>query len=664
MTDIDLEEKARVRGFVRSKALEAISHSSENDRLTLSDSELSRTALEVTRFLRYDPYPEGGEFHLRAWVGRAIYEKLMRDLPKVRPGERSGVAVKGVPYLGDEGGRDTALRDLALAVIGMRSERDLQRMPGPSDLGDQCDVCVGGKIAQFLGMAEPAKRHIYAKTWIGTAVHEKLERDLPKVYGKAELEITVSIADLPGLGLISGHVDAYLPEVAALNDYKGLALDTKLPTPDGWTTMEEVSEGDTLLDSQGNPCKVIGKSAVHQRICYRVTFDDGTSVVCDDEHLWSTLSNEGKRLVQKVLNTEEIRNTLKRENGQIRHRVINTKPLDLPHADLPIDPYVLGCWLGDGSSGEGQICKPDEEMFKLIEGRGFKVGPLIGNGTKGRESSRPRTVYGLRTLLRECGLLGAKHIPKRYLRASREQRTDLLRGLMDTDGSWNKSRRHAVFTSVDKVFMDSVYELVVSLGQRPIVSTVQAKGFGKLVTAYVLSFTPVGDLNPFLSSVKAGRVQPLRGTSKTWRRGIHSVERTVTVPTQCLKVDSPDSTYLCTEAMIPTHNTSDLLGNFGLKKMRQSGVKAAYMQQTMLYCYGLRRSGVPVEWANLTFIPRDSYRESDIWTATCAYREDVAVSALERAQILVDVVRSGDSHTLKPDLDGPCFTCVVLPRIT
>jgi hypothetical protein len=63
-------------------------------------------------------------------------------------------------------------------------------------------------------------RKFSLKAWNGTAVHQKIERDLPRVYAHAQHEITVTIAEIPGLGTIKGHIDLYLPKLATLTDIK------------------------------------------------------------------------------------------------------------------------------------------------------------------------------------------------------------------------------------------------------------------------------------------------------------------------------------------------------------------------------------------------------------------------------------------------------------
>lgn len=109
---------------------------------------------------------------------------------------------------------------IAVATITQPSRRDKQVAPGPSDLADLCDVCVAKKIAASLGIGERNRSNFSLKAWLGTAIHEKLERELKLVYRHAEQEITVPIADIPGIGPVVGHVDVYLPGKRALVDWK------------------------------------------------------------------------------------------------------------------------------------------------------------------------------------------------------------------------------------------------------------------------------------------------------------------------------------------------------------------------------------------------------------------------------------------------------------
>lgn len=330
-------------------------------------------------------------------------------------------------------------------------------------------------------------------------------------------------------------------------DYKGLALDTPLPTPTGWTTMGEVRVGDVLFGSDGQPCTVTGKSAVQRKPCYRLTFDDTSTVIADEDHLWL--------IDGRVQSTKEIAEANAREWGNGRRKVVGRAPLPRPlacdTATLPIHPYLLGVWLGDGKHTSGEVCKPDEDLWANIRACGYTHGDDIsGRGDRARAS----TVYGLRTQLREQGLLGNKHIPAAYLRASWEQRLALLQGLMDTDGSVNTARKQLIFSTCDRALAGQVFELLVSLGQRPLINDVIGLGFDQLVRSYPISFRPLDGVQAFRLPRKAEQVGEW-GAGRSNVRRVKTVESVETVPTQCITVDSPDSTYLCTKHMLVTHNT-------------------------------------------------------------------------------------------------------------
>jgi hypothetical protein len=334
---------------------------------------------------------------------------------------------------------------------------------------------------------------------------------------------------------------------AEVFDLKGLPLDTKLPTPTGWTTMGEVAAGDTLYDRSGAPCTVIAKSTVKNLRCYEIKFDDNTSVVCDEEHLW--VLEDGT-----VLPVTQLQRSM---------RIPLTAPLLCHDTELPIDPYVLGFWLADGKHTSGEVAKPDDGVWDEVQRRGYEISHDY-NEDNAAGKCRVHTVYGLRKQLRKAGLLGNKHIPAQYLRADTEDRIALLQGLVDGDGSVNRKRRQVVFAICDGQLAESVRELVLSLGVRATLRTSKGHGFGKDVLVYSITFTPTW-FNPFVlprkRALAAAIMEPIVDTlGRTWGprtyRRIASVTEVPSVPTQCIAVDSPDHTFLCTDHFIPTHNTA------------------------------------------------------------------------------------------------------------
>lgn len=410
-------------------------------------------------------------------------------------------------------------------------------------------------------------------------------------------------ADLDSGLTLHGYIDR-MDEVPAgeesrtyLSDYKGLALDTPIPTPDGWTTMGELQVGDRVFGRSGVPVTVTAKSEIHHRPCYRLTVGDGSSVVADNVHLWRVNSVRHKYMCvmkngnvqrsgaqppqESVVSTEEVAK-IAQELGPSSLYIDTHEAVELPPKDLPIDPWVLGAWLGDGNSTAGQLTigsKDFDQMSELVsqhwgphsrrkDRTSMAVTLLKRSGVPLATTPQTGSSRGtccLRRLLREEGLLGHKHIPSSYLRGSIEQRTQLLRGLMDTDGHWHQSRRRAVFVTTSPELAEAFVDLVRSLGVSP---QVFEKDYENAVRpdarVHMIEFRPIF-FNPFSLPRKADLVDEHLKTVKltrgpapaaALRRTIKSVEAVQSVPTQCIQVDAEDSMYLAGRGFIPTHNTS------------------------------------------------------------------------------------------------------------
>ena len=121
--------------------------------------------------------------------------------------------------------------------------------------------------------------------------------------------------DNPKLDLhIAGQIDLLIKDGndIILGDYKGLPLDTDIPTIDGWSTIKDLKEGDYIFDKDGYPTKILHKSEIHNNPCYKITFDNGKSIIADHEHRWliSFKRNKSKKrpdgYEHTVMTTEEI----------------------------------------------------------------------------------------------------------------------------------------------------------------------------------------------------------------------------------------------------------------------------------------------------------------------------------------------------------------------
>ena len=160
----------------------------------------------------------------------------------------------------------------------------------------------------------------------------------------------IEIAGVPFKGFID-RVEIMPDGTFKVVDYKGLAMDTPIPTPTGWTTMGDLEVGDEVFGSAGTPVRVTIKSAIHHRPCYRVSFNDGTSVVCDNVHLWQVDDNVRGGAGRDVISADDLYALVSRRKSEghpFSVTIPNVKALELPEAAVPLDPYILGAWLSDG----------------------------------------------------------------------------------------------------------------------------------------------------------------------------------------------------------------------------------------------------------------------------------------------------------------------------
>jgi deoxycytidine triphosphate deaminase len=360
-------------------------------------------------------------------------------------------------------------------------------------------------------------------------------------------------------------------DLVARLEGKALALDTPIPTPQGWRTMEDLQPGDFVFDEDGFPSVVLAATqSLHGRPCMEVAFSDGTTIVADVDHLWRTISKRDREhglRVSRVVTTAQIADTL-RVRGEVNHHVALAGAPWYPERDLPIDPYVLGVWLGDGTTTKAEITCADAEILAEVHAAGYGVAaqrtrPLVsrvgGAGhTRCETTGRYVRNESLSSRLRDLGLLGRKRIPTEYLQASIAQRQALLEGLMDTDGYVDQFGR-CDLTTVEEHLVSPLIELVASLGFRPKLARKRAMLNGVDVgPKFQIQFTP--DRPVFRLPRKLAR-QKTTGRFHRFR-GIVDVREVPSVPVRCVEVSSPNGMFLISRSFIPTHNSS--LGRLGL----------------------------------------------------------------------------------------------------
>ena len=394
---------------------------------------------------------------------------------------------------------------------------------------------------------------------------------------------------------------------------KALWIHTPIKTARGWTTLGEIRLGDWVYSPTGDAVQVVACSEIMEdRPCYEFVFSDGAKIISDAEHDWVTMDaterhsvikrngvyRENRRRhrpsrslgrrpdlvrlnqarehdhlqpsVGELRTTEEIARSVYYRKSRTNHSIEVCNPLKHASKKLLLDPYVLGVWLGDGSTNAGNITSADPEIISEITDTGFYV-----NKHNGAEYSYG--VHGLATKLRMVGVFGCKHIPEVYINAPIADRVALLQGLMDTDGTVTNAG-YPEIQLTNKKLIDGVIELLISLGIKATVRVGRAKLYGKDCGAkYRIKY--VTDIPVFRLSRKLHRQKRdgFRGTHK--RRYIKEANSVQSVPVRCIKVDSDDGMFLIGRELIPTHN-SDALLMAALQFVEVQGYSALLLRRT------------------------------------------------------------------------------------
>lgn len=358
---------------------------------------------------------------------------------------------------------------------------------------------------------------------------------------------------------------------------KGHHVDEVIPTPSGNRRFGDLVVGDEVFGSQGHPVKVAGVYDRGVLPMFRVTFSDGASVLCDGEHLWTVGYRYGRYRDwhEKTLNTLELLDQGLRHGKEYKFTIPMTKPMVYPERDLPIDPYTLGALLANGSlSGTSAVLTtPDIEVAERAAQR-YNLNLRKVYPTR---TCPTYTVLDLIGKVKSLGLgVGSpeKFIPEIYLRASVQQRIDLLHGLMDGDGSSRAKagRRSTYYFSSSERLLNDITELITSLGGTASQSWLTRPGKrpeGKL------SIMLPEQINAFSTSRKPNSSG---GRYKTVpRRAIVSIEPEDMAECRCIRVDAVDSLYLIGRYNIVTHNTLWLLNLFHRMCMKNPDVRILFV---------------------------------------------------------------------------------------
>lgn len=341
---------------------------------------------------------------------------------------------------------------------------------------------------------------------------------------------------------------------------KALEENTPIPTPKGFVKIKDLNIGDEVFTLDGQITKVTNKAYWKNRQLYKVTTCDKQHIICDEAHEWPIR----KRVDYpwEIMDTKSLYQYNITQSRNIRPQTPSlplSMALVLPKQNLPIDPYILGIWLGNGTFA--------------------------------------RSHADYLTFLCKFDLISNKHIPSIYLRASIEQRRKLLQGLIDSNDCIDPKTGRVEFCNKNLQLSQQILELIHSLGIKASLRKNPAKLYGKaFVWKYRINFHYKGACLPSCKEKFPNR----HIKARPFGRG----------NTVCIEVEHKSHIFLCGKAMIPTHN-STFLAALGMEISKTQKIPVLILDTEMSRYEVKYRSGAAKTQVGLWHLKTGNWRKNN-----------------------------------------------------
>ena len=434
----------------------------------------------------------------------------------------------------------------------------------------------GNSLKVSINTLNKIRKGLLENTWLKDVNQEpiqRLDRSKLKLFKLTPLDYQTELFDNYEKATYNFHLNGYL-FAASAGLGKAQPLDALIKVPNGWVKMGDMKVGSEVIAKDGTTTKVIGVFPQGKKEIFKITFADGRSTECCEEHLWTITRTRGHdRNFRETVSTKQLI-----EYKQISY-IKNRLYIDLPESEkndsveLPIDPYLLGVFLGDGCARHmsPSITTPDEFIVEEIKRLLPKGNKLYTKTYKDKcpcyvIAGESRGLNPFKMFLIENNLIGKysynKTIPEQYLHASTEQRLALLQGLLDTDGTITTDGT-ASFCSTSEDLALGVQYLVRSLGGICSIATrfphYTHNGeykTGRLAYQVNIRYKKQSDL--FRLPKKKERTNDNNQYAANLRLRIESIESIGFKEAQCIAIEHPEHLYV-TDQFIVTHNTATAL---------------------------------------------------------------------------------------------------------
>lgn len=356
-------------------------------------------------------------------------------------------------------------------------------------------------------------------------------------------------------------------------------LSSKVLTSSGWKLMKDIVVGEQVVTPIGKTAKVLNTFEPGIKDIFEITFSDGRTARCCEDHIWKIYNIDWKRSqagAWRLLATSDIIKLLQNTKRAISVPLV-TMIDDNIDVELPIDPWLMGFLLGDGKINNKEL-KFSTSDNKLLEKVKSKLLPEyavahsinydysirlsdaeavnVNNGgnisEKNVNSSAIHYIQSLMSLgLMETGIL-SESIPEIYFTGSHEQRMELVRGLVDSNCTIVKS--NVVFTSTSKELASGFQKLIYSVGGIAKLTHLDTRTKIACEDVYRVSTEFPEPWKLTSLQQKINKTKYCHQYGSTLKLNIKNIEKVSREPVKCIYIDDPQHLYV-TDDYIVTHNT-------------------------------------------------------------------------------------------------------------